>query len=233
MEYFYVPPEAIQRNSIRVEGEEFSHLTHVMRKREGDVIHVTDGSGMVYQAVIESIIRKTARCSVTSKENRLHEPVADVTLAVALLKNPSRFEIMVEKTVELGVAQIIPIVTSRTISRNAKTDRWRKIAVGAMKQSLRCVLPNISEPIPFPVFLASITAGSKFIPHQKEQHSFREKLNDSRDSRSTVCVGPEGGFTEEEIESAMNRGFQPVSLGPRRLRSETAAIVAASLLLQN
>jgi len=233
MEYFYVPPEAIQRNTICVEGEEFSHLTHVMRKHVGDIIHVTDGCGSVYQATIESIVRRTARCTVASKDRRTNEPTTSLTLAVALLKNPSRFETMVEKTVELGVARIIPLVTTRTISRNAKTERWRKITVGAMKQSLRCVLPTVVEPVSFSDFLASVPSdGNRFIPHQDEKHSFVQLINTAKDSRTTVCIGPEGGFTEEEISAAVQCGFHPVSLGPRRLRSETAAIVAASLVLQ-
>jgi len=233
MEYFYAPPEAIQHDTIFVEGEEFSHLTHVMRKRIGDIIHITDGCGSVYQATIESIVRRTARCTVASKDRRINEPATALTLAVALLKNPSRFETMVEKTVELGVARIVPLLTTRTISWNAKTERWAKIAVGAMKQSLRCVLPTISGPVSFSDFLAFPSKNeNRFIPHQDESQSFVKLLNDAKDSHTTVCIGPEGGFTDEEIAAAVQCGFQPVSLGPRRLRSETAAIAAASLVLQ-
>lgn len=242
MEYFYVIPAHISPPHLTIDGEEFQHLTHVMRKQSGDEIRVVDGAGNVYDARIISIARRTAHCEITARRVMENEPRISVTLAAGILKNGARFDFLVEKATELGVRSIVPLSTERTIPQHAKTDRWQKLAIAAMKQSGRCVLPGVLPLTPFSRFISAPPAGVeyiqplqasplKLIPHEKETaRSLKEVL--SNGPRDTVfCIGPEGGFSDTEIEEAVQEGFVPVSLGPRRLRTETAAITALSMVL--
>jgi len=235
MEYFYTPPHLVTHNNLTIEGDEFAHLTHVMRKRVGDMLLVVDGAGQAYEVVIEEITRRTARCSINSRHERLHEPGIAVTLAVALLKNAARFDILVEKAAEIGVVGIVPLLTKRTIPEHPKTERWQKLALAAMKQSGRCLLPNIHEPVSLTDFVHTSPASSlKFIPHEQETaRTISSLLNSYPSASAVICIGPEGGFTNEEIAVATGAGFHTVSLGPRRLRTETAAIVASAAVILN
>jgi 16S rRNA (uracil1498-N3)-methyltransferase len=233
MEYFYAPPEDIAESELTIAGEEFSHLTHVMRKQVGDRLMVTDGAGSAYEATITEIVRRSARCSIQARHRMLHEPQVRLILGVGVLKNGSKFDFLVEKTTELGVHAIVPLLTSRTIPRHAKTDRWRKIALAAMKQSGRSVLPRIHPVTPLAEFLeGDWGAHTKILPYEKATTVWRPKFGDGPSGDAVLaCIGPEGGFTDEEVDQAVRRGFQTVSLGERRLRTETAAIVTTAALL--
>jgi 16S rRNA (uracil1498-N3)-methyltransferase len=234
MEYFYTPPSLVSSSHLVIEGDEFSHLTHVMRKKVGDAVRVVDGSGMAYDVVIDDIEKRSARCEITARHDRLNEPEADVTLAVAVLKNFSRFDFLVEKVTELGVNTIVPLLTERTIPRHAKVERWQKLALAAMKQSGRCALPAVKELTRFTDLLDSTPKDSlKLIPHEKASATTVSEVVKHRTLRPVmVCIGPEGGFSDEEIGRAMRAGFIPVYLGTRRLRTETAAIVSVAFLLE-
>ena len=249
MEYFYVPPTNISPPHLTIDGEEFKHLTHVMRKGPGDEIRVVDGKGNVYDVRIASIVRRTAHCMIIDQRVMENEPAISVTLAAGVVKNGARYDFLVEKATELGVRTIVPLSTERTIPQHAKTDRWQKLAIAAMKQSGRCVLPKVLPLTSFDRFITGAYAGResiqplqgrisqpiapplKLIPHEKETaRSLREAL--AGGPRDTIlCIGPEGGFSDREIDEAVNAGFLPVSLGPRRLRTETATIAALSMLL--
>jgi 16S rRNA (uracil1498-N3)-methyltransferase len=231
MEFFYAPPEFITLPTLKITGEEFSHMTHVMRMSAGDRVRVVDGQGNSYEAVITMISRREAECRVTAHALRLHEPARSLTLGVGMLKNPSRFDYLVEKAVEIGVARIVPLLTERTIPRHSKTERWQKLCVAAMKQSGRCVLPEVGEPVRFVEFISSCDTGAlRMIPHEQAEVSLGS-LCSNGSAPAVVCVGPEGGFSNDEVDSARDAGFQPVTLGTRRLRTETAALVACALLL--
>jgi len=229
MEYFYAPPAAVTPPTLTIGGEEFTHLTHVMRMREGDALRVVDGAGHAYDALITSIGRREAACRITAAHERLHEPARALTLGAGMLKNPSRFDYLVEKAVELGVSRIVPLITERTIPRQGKRERWQKLCVAAMKQSGRCVLPRVDEPLPFGSFITTCGASLNLIPHQDATQPLAAALTD-RSGGVALCIGPEGGFSDAEIDAARAAGFQPVSLGARRLRTETAAVVACALL---
>lgn len=229
MEYFFTPPSHISKTGLTIEGAEFAHLTHVMRKKAGEAIRVVDGIGNAYDVVIESLNKHVAQCSIHARHQRLHEPSVDVTVAVAILKNHAKFDFLVEKCTELGVNTIVPLLSERTIPRHAKTERWQKLALAAMKQSERCVLPAVQPLMPFPDFIKGANAEQKIIAHEKAEAS---STFDTSVSRITICIGPEGGFSEGEIASATGSGFVAVSLGERRLRTETAAVVSAALVLQ-
>ncbi len=233
MDYFFAPPHLIGRDHLTIEGDEFSHLTHVMRKKPGDTIMVVDGAGNAFEATILDLTRHQAACRIEAHHRRLHEPDIAVHLAVALLKNTSNYDFLVEKCTELGVVSITPLHTERTIPRQARADRWQKIALAAMKQSGRCVLPVVTELVALDEFLDSAEDSSiRLIPHEKSTAPFLlNGFSRSPGMSVAVCIGPEGGFTDDEVKRAEQKGFTPVRLGQTRLRTETAAVVAAALCL--
>lgn len=234
MEYFFAPVELIGATTLRVEGEEYAHLTHVMRRGAGDIIRVVDGEGHAYDVRIESLERRSARCAILQRHDRLHEPACRVTVAPALLKSGSAFDFLIEKCTEIGVSAFAPLLTERSIPRHGKPERWRKIALAAMKQCGRSVLPGVREPATFPEYLARGGEDSlRLILHEKGGTPVIQEClaGPVRPARVDLCVGPEGGFSDAEVALAVSAGWQPVYLGPRRLRAETAGVVAAALVL--
>lgn len=232
MEYFYAPHTDVHGSTVLLTGEEFRHLFRVLRKKAGDHILISDGDDAMFEAVIVSMDRDSARCEIMSTTMRFNEPRIDVTLAVSLLRNPARFDFLVEKATELGVRRIIPLLCERTIPRHEKHDRLEKLAVAGMKQCGRSYRPRIFPLMPFEEMTTNAAQYSlRLIPHEKtEQSHFVGSVLLHHESVTSVLilVGPEGGFTDKEIESAAKANFIPVSLGPRRLRSETAALSALS-----
>ena len=233
MDQFYTPPRLVTPPSLTNEGDEFNHLNRVMRLGPGDAVRVADGAGNMYETVIESISRQAAICRVVSHSSRVHEPSREVTLGIGILKNPARFDFLVEKATELGVYAIIPLLTERTIPRSAKIDRWQHLCLAAMKQSERCVLPEVRHLMSFDEFLESAPKdGDRFIAHEKSTVPLPFP-GESANASAIMCVGPEGGFSDAEIERAENAGFTSVALGPRRLRTETAALKLLALTLHD
>ncbi len=233
MDYFYCSPENISGTSLVIDGEEFAHLVHVMRKKEGDEIRVVDGRGSAYDVRLGEIKKKMVHATIHRVHDRHHEPARDVLIAVGILKNPSKFDFLVEKVTELGVNRIVPLVTERTIPHHAKIDRWQKLALAAMKQCGRAFLPAVEKLTPLSEFLSRpFTADLKMVAHEKASHVLSvDHLLDKRHRSVVLLIGPEGGFSEQEIEHASQKGFIPVNLGERRLRTETAATVLAALSL--
>jgi 16S rRNA (uracil1498-N3)-methyltransferase len=234
MDHFYCPPGKIAGNAILIDGEEFNHLVHVMRKKSGDEIRVVDGKGTAYDVILGEMKKHTASGSVTVRYERYNEPAIDVTLAVAVLKNPSKFDFLVEKVTELGVKQIVPILTERTIPSHAKVDRWQKLALAAMKQCGRAFLPVVSKLMTLDEYISGFPPSEvQLIAH--EQASDAPPLGSylkKHDVSASLLVGPEGGFSEEEVERSVLKGWRPLYLGPRRLRTETAAVVATYAVMR-
>ncbi|MDH4070530.1 MAG: 16S rRNA (uracil(1498)-N(3))-methyltransferase [Ignavibacteria bacterium] len=228
MDFFYTHPQLIHADHLTIEGDEFSHLTHVMRKGVGDSFAVVDGRGNQYAVVIRRIERKVAWCEIGSHVRNAGEPPVAVHLGVGMLKNGSRFDYLVEKSTELGVCSITPLTTERTIKGTAKTGRWKKIALAAMKQSGRSVLPEIRETSTFEQFVQSAAREAELVVlHEKAPGYYR--CGAAGSGSVIACVGPEGGFTDEEIAVSAAAGFRPVRIAPRRLRTETAAVAAVAL----
>ncbi len=236
-EYFYVPAEYIIDQHVAIEGDEAKHISRVLRKQPGDRIWIVDGMGKAFETVIRLVAPEMIECEILYEHHHLHEPDIDVTLAVAQLKNPSRMDWIIEKATELGVRTIIPLQTSRTIARSPKEDRWNNIALAAMKQSGRCILPKITPAKDLEIVLANSTEfDMKLIPYERTDHILfiAEALKNRKPPRSAmILIGPEGGFTEEEIQMAEKAQFTQVSLGRRRLRTETAALIALSWVVGN
>jgi 16S rRNA (uracil1498-N3)-methyltransferase len=232
MDYFYVEPKDVQGRIAFLRGDELKHLARVLRKKEGEQIVLLDGEDHTFEAVIRSIHASHAECEILDVKQRANEPKIDVTIAISLLRNPARFEFMVEKVTELGVRTIIPLVCGRTVPRSDKHARYEKIALSAMKQCGRSYLPRIQPLSSLETVLDR--AGEytlRLIPHEKtEQSHFISPVlqHHSQASSALIVIGPEGGFSSEEMELANAKGLVPISLGPRRLRAETAAISAVS-----
>ncbi len=233
MDYFYCPPQQIDSHQVVIDEEEFSHLVHVMRKKVGDEIFVVDGVGTAYDVVLTDIRRKTAVGRIREKHPGHNEPGLSLTLAVGILKNPSKFDFLVEKITELGVREIIPLRTERSIPSHARVDRWQKLALAAMKQSGRSYLPLVSPLRDLEEFLAAErSVGVRLVALETMRGGGPAGVPVVGDAGSAIgLIGPEGGFTDEEAGRCLGAGYQPVTLGVRRLRTETAAIVLASLLL--
>ncbi len=232
LDYFYAPPGAIGADSVTIDGEEFAHLVHVMRKKTGEMIRVVDGNGNAYDVMLEDLRKKTAHGRIVVSHLNHNEPPVAVTLASGILKNPSRYDFLVEKATELGVREIIPLRTRRTIPSHAKSERWQKLALAAMKQSCRSYLPAVHELTPLEDLLSRTGSFDlKLIAHETFETSAQLQSRSGSSPKSILLlIGPEGGFTEEEVTLCHEAGLQPLSLGARRLRTETAAIAAMTLI---
>ncbi len=235
MDYFYTHPSDIKNNSLTIKAEELHHLSKVLRKKVGDEILVVDGNEHAYRVTLKSISRLAAAGEIQEILHRLNEPDIDVKLAFALLKNPSRLDLVIEKCTELGVREFLPMKTERTIASKVNPDRLQKIALAAMKQSGRSFLPPVQRVVGFADVLRTLEhCDAKFIPYEKSSGSLSshiEKAFTGTVRTVALLVGPEGGFTEEEIQAATGVGFSSVRLGMRRLRSETVAVVAVGACL--
>ena len=232
MDHFFVDKNDVHGMTLVLRGDEANHLVRVLRKRVGDHILAADGVDTMYEVAIVHADRDTVECDIVDAKKNVNEPKIEIGLAVALLKNPSRTDFLVEKAVELGVRTIMPVVTERTIPAHEKHARLEKIALAAMKQCGRCYLPKVTDLMEFAVLVNHAQGYSlRLIPHEKtEQSQFVGTVMQHHEKVKSVLllIGPEGGFTEEEIELASRNQFIPISLGPRRLRTETAAISALS-----
>ena len=148
MEYYYTPKQYISSGSLTIVDDEAKHLARVLRKQSGEEIYVTDGEGNLYKCLISSISKQLIECSIKENSRLLNEPELKINLYQSLIKNPDRLEFSIEKSVELGVFSVHTIITENTINKTTdKTERWQSIALSAMKQSQRCVLPKVFSPI--------------------------------------------------------------------------------------
>ena len=227
MQLFYCP-EITPAGYCTLDAEESRHAVRVLRLREGDSINVTDGRGNLYQCQIVQVDREKCIVECISHLSTLNSQLSTIHLAVAPTKNPSRMEWLVEKAVEVGVGAITLLQCDHSERTFLKTDRLQKLAVSAMKQSLHTVLPAINPAVNLREWLKADhnpTNAQKLIAHceaDKPRTPIAAALKPGVDT--VVLIGPEGDFSEDEIALALEKGFTPVSLGPSRLRTETAAL---------
>jgi 16S rRNA (uracil1498-N3)-methyltransferase len=236
LECFFVPPEQVSNDCLIISGNEFRHLQKVKRKRTGDQIQVTDGDGNFYTVKLNQIKATQATAEIVKKQRLVGEPLVSITLAQGLIRS-QKMDWIIEKGTELGVKKIIPVETdfSRLKPSELKYSRWEKIAQSAIKQCGRSCLPQIEkiqkvndllENLSKPVFFAH--PGIK-----KSVHDVISDLNRKRTLRAlSLLIGPEGGFSEDEVVNFKEWGFHQVQLGNRRLRSETAALTLIALTLE-
>lgn len=232
MEYYYTPKTYISGTSLTIVDDEAKHVARVLRKKSGEDIFVTDGEGNLYKTKITNVTKELIDCNITEKFYNLNEPDVKITLYQSLVKNPDRFEFVIEKAVELGIHTVQPIITENVINKTTnKAERWQSIALSAMKQSQRCILPKIYEPVKFNDAIQAAGEELKLIAHEKSGTKNISIRDISSSKNIALYIGPEGGFTEDEIGLAVKNGFEIFNLGARKYRSETAAILAAGLLL--
>ncbi len=206
--------------------EDSGHAVRVLRHREGDQVTVVDGQGRFYRCAITAAHPKHCQLQILSVEEEQHWPYR-VELAIAPTKNLDRMEWWLEKATEMGLDRFIPLRTRFSERKELKTERMQRIAVSAMKQSLKATLPQIDEMTDLKAFLAQPFEGQKFIAHCIKDAPRRLLSQEVQPGAAVrVLIGPEGDFSEEEIALALQHGYQPVSLGEQRLRTETAALAS-------
>lgn len=230
MEYYYTDKKNIYEKELSISGEEAHHLKNVLRKNKGSEIWVTNGEKFLYKTQISSVGKEEIKCDIINTYYNVNEPSKKIDLYLALLKNPSRFEFAIEKSVEIGVNELTPLITEHVINKEMnKTERWQSIALSAMKQSQRCYLPKINQPVNFIEALKIPGENIKLIAHEKTDDD--NKFISVTGNEIALFIGPEGGFSDEEIDKARINDFKLLNLGKRKLRSETAALVSLSKLL--
>lgn len=227
---FYVPPDAFHASRVVFPGDEARHAAKVLRKQPGDEVVVVDGEGGWHRVRLGHVSRRQVVGHVLQTRRNVGEPRRRVTVALGLLKKRSRFETFVEKAVELGVQRIQPLRTERTERDTIRADRLQRVAVAALKQCQRSRLPAVTSPRSLEDSLD--TEATVLLCHEQTRAAppLAEVLP-AIGAQAPLClvVGPEGGFTEAEVNNALEAGATLVSLGPRRLRAETAGIIAAGM----
>ena len=235
MPRFFVSPEDIEENSIKIAGDDARHIARSLRMAVGDSITVADGEGGIFSCRLTHIRDELCECEIISKKEPEENP--RVTLFMGYPKG-DKLELVIQKAVELGASRIVPFESSRCIRRpkaereEKQTERLRKIAAEAAKQCGADRLPELSRPIPFDRMLdEAAEADISLFCYENEEHCFIEDALSEVSPRSiSVIVGPEGGFSEDEAERAKSRGCISVSLGKRILRCETAPLFAISII---
>lgn len=216
----------IDEHSIILNEDEAKHCTKVLRKTVGDEIHVIDGCGNLYVARIDSVGKRDCVCSVVSRQEHFGGHNYYVRMCVAPTKNIDRFEFFVEKAVEIGVDEIVPVCSENSERKVLKLDRVERIVLSAMKQSYKATMPKLMEMTDIKQIISADYQGKKCIAHCEEQQKSLLRDEIEKGGEITILIGPEGDFSVSEIELAKKHNWIPISLGDSRLRTETAAIAA-------
>ena len=229
MQLFYNPRLDQSVSQFTFDEEESKHIVKVLRKKEGDLLHITNGKGFLFKAKI--LFAATKKCTVQIEEtNKKHQKRYWFHLVVAPTKMNDRFEWFLEKATEIGVHEITPIICDNSERKIIKHERMQKVIQSAMKQSLQTYLPKLNEAISYSDFISKNHKGLLFIAHCEDEEKSDLKRRVAPDKDITILIGPEGDFSKTEISTAYEQGFLPISLGENRLRTETAAIVACTTI---
>ena len=229
--FFYV--EDIEQPEIRLDEDTSRHVVSVLRMKEGERMNLTDGKGNLIEAAITDAHKK--KCAVKIVSKRYNDADGRKTIiGISILKNTSRFEWFLEKATEIGITEIIPLICDRTEKEHFRYDRMKGILISALLQSQQVWLPVLHQPVGFGQLLRQEeinTIEQRFIAHclPGQKNELAASIDRSKPAQ-LVLIGPEGDFTKDEIDFALEYHFTPVSLGNTRLRTETAGIVAATLL---
>jgi len=246
MDRFFVGKDNLRREEVVLEGQQAHQIHNVLRKKIGEHIIVLDNLGWEYEIELKTIRKGKITGQIKEKQKAKCEPVVEITLFQSLLSR-EKFEWVLQKCTEVGVRRFVPIVTERSIIRQKpvkanKTERWRRIIQEAAEQSARGRIPELEKAVNFDQAIAKLEDFStghlpvdyKIMAHTQGQGvSLRQCLKNGGKKIKSVAlfIGPEGGFTENEVQSAKNNNVALISLGKRVLRTETAAVVASSLIL--
>jgi len=226
VQLFYNPSITKDSEMFTFDKTESRHIVRVLRKSEGDTLHITNGEGFLFTAEIS--IASDKKCQVTILDVSIEKKSWNYHLhiAIAPTKLNDRMEWFLEKATEIGIDEITPIICHHSERKVVKTERFKKIVLSGIKQSLKFHLPKINEAVTFKEFIKSKPRGDLFIAHCEEQDkkSFKNEIKPATDI--TILIGPEGDFSPNEIEIALLNKYTPVTLGKSRLRTETAALVS-------
>lgn len=226
--YFYEPTVS-GSGHFTLSEESSKHCAQVLRMKTGELIQLTNGKGLAYTAsIVSEDKKKTVVLLQDPKQQEASAP--KIHLGISLLKNISRFEWLLEKATEIGVASIQPLITKRTEHTRFRSDRMNGIVIAAMLQSQQAWLPLLNDPCSFEEIMSHGPVAQQLIAYCGEgpKHLIKE-LPFSSETR--MLIGPEGDFTEDEFQRALKNNYTAIGLGETRLRTETAGIVAVSLLM--
>lgn len=228
MELFYA--YEVDGRGVRLDAEESAHCVRVLRHRSGDEIQVIDGEGTLFRCRLADDNPKGAEAEILEAVKEWNSHPYHLTVGCCPTKNNDRFEWFVEKATELGVDVVVPLIGEHSERKVYKTDRAKRIALAATKQSLKARIPEIREPMSVKDFVRETRASLKLIAYcfegEQPRQSIKEALAQYQGSDVTVLIGPEGDFSPEEARLAIENGYIPIHLGPSRLRTETAAVTA-------
>ena len=225
MQLFYTPD--INSDEYTLSKEESKHCIQVLRKKIGDIIYLVDGKGGFYKAILIGDNPKSCHLKIDNVERNYGKSDLHIHIAIAPTKMNERFEWFLEKSTEIGINEITPILCEHSERKILKLERMNKILVAAMKQSNQAYLPKLNSAVSFDSFVNNNTVEERYIAHCIENHK-KKQLNEviKKGTNTLVLIGPEGDFSQKEIDYALKHGFSAVSLGKNRLRTETAAIVS-------
>lgn len=227
MHIFYTPEIQPDAKEHLLNPEESKHAVRVLRLREGQSLLLVDGAGTLKEAVITTIDNRETRLRIVSTHIEYGKSPYNLHMAVAPTKNIDRFEWFIEKATEVGIHEITPIICNQSERKQVKQERLERVAVAAMKQSQKAYLPKINPAVNFVEFIqeSQSTTVFKGIAHC-EDHTDKQYLSDhlSAGEDAILLIGPEGDFSEREINESLASGFSPITLGESRLRTETAAL---------
>lgn len=227
--YFFA--EYISESETALEEETSKHIVQVLRMKPGEHLRLTDGKGNAAEGEITDAHKKHCIVKIINKEF-IPKPSRQLTIAISLIKNMSRFEWFIEKATELGVAEIIPMICERTEKQKFRHGRFLNICTSAMLQSMQTWRPQLHEPVNFKDVVNDSKHQQKIIAHcLDDDKRMLNKVFDASLSSHIILIGPEGDFSVNEINLAREHGFIPVSLGGTRLRTETAGIYASVVMM--
>ena len=237
MSRFYVPKEAVKEGKILITGKEAHHILNVMRLKVSDDVVVFDGTGREYAGIVKETGRKSLSVEIISTRNISHGQVRSIILIQSIPKK-DKMDYIVEKATELGVNIIMPVMTGRTVpdwnesKRSGMAERWQKITEAAAKQCGRADIPQVLKITSFEEAVSNISANDLRLIAALEDKAVKLKdaLKDGSGIKTVIAIGPEGDFTAQEVRMAMDHGFKTVNLGPRVLKSDTAALAALAMI---
>ncbi len=218
---------------IELDEASARHAVQVLRMEPGQSLQLTNGEGMLWDATITEAGKKKCMVTITGEQSFVSPLTRKVSIGIAPVKNTNRLEWFLEKVTEMGVAEVLLLQTKRTEKQHIRFERLLSIATSALLQSRQVWLPRILPPQSVEKVLSLPQYDHRYVAHCEDQvKTPLAGLVPNTTGNSLLLIGPEGDFTPEEIEASLRAGFQPVSLGPTRLRTETAGVVGAALLCQ-
>ena len=230
MNIFYAPD--IKSENYTFSETESKHIVRVLRLQVNDNVNLIDGKGNLYTATITSNNPKKCQVLVTDIKKEYNKRGFNLSIAIAPTKNNDRLEWFCEKATEIGIDKIIPFISFHSERRKIKSERFEKIIISAVKQSIKAYVPEFTELTKFKDLIKQDFDGHKFIAHCnepiKEMHHLKNAYN--KGDNVLILIGPEGDFSIDEVKEALENGFEEITIGKSRLRTETAGIVSAEII---